>query len=55
MTYEKPKIIDLSSHLERGFGDGCNDGSGETDQCFFGPMAANGCGDGGTFFRKYDD
>jgi hypothetical protein len=58
MAYEKPKLVDLSSRSEKGFGEeGCIDGSGETFNCVTGPTAEQGCNVGSiiTVAPKYED
>ena len=46
MNYEKPVLVDLSSRSEKGFGEGCLDGSGESDYCDNGPTAGDSCSTG---------
>jgi len=57
MAYEKPKIVDLSSRSEKGFGEGCFSGSGETFNCGMGVGAAQLCDVGGgvSAGSKYED
>jgi hypothetical protein len=58
MSYEKPKIIDLSNRPEKGSGEGCLSGSGETFNCQDGSTADQvGCEVGNVFsiLPKYED
>jgi len=60
MAYEKPKLVNLSSQSEKGFGTniGCGTGSGDTFNCATGPTAEKACDQGNTFTgggSKYED
>lgn len=45
MGYEKPKLIDLNEHSEKGYGQqmDCNSGSGAGRNCTTGTTAYNYC------------
>lgn len=50
MAYDKPKLIDLNNHFEKGYGQqmNCTSGSGAVDECENGITASTYCRMGST-------